>query len=477
MPPVRLSILIPVYNEANSIRAVLERVVTAPAAYLEAKQIAVHLIVVDDGSRDESCKEVQAFCAEHPEVSLDLIKQSPNAGKGAAIRTAIAHADSDFCLIQDADFEYDPLDYPKLLEPLITDDADAVLGSRFMNAMQRRPFGFWQGAANRAISTFASMAAGLELSDVESGYKAFRTSLGKSIPLYSKRFGLDPEIMIQLAKRHARFIEVPITYHGRTQEQGKKIGARDALLAVGSILRTWLFSAAHKDPGAQMLFILSRAKRFNRWMAETISPFAAGDVLELGAGIGNLTLLLASKARTYTATDTDSDHLCELRSRTAYRPNIRVASCDLSESRSVTPFQQSADTVVCLNVLEHISDDVTGFANVRACLKPGGTAIILVPQGPQAFGSLDEVLEHKRRYTVDELRQKMTAAGIEVTQIIGFNHATFPGWYLNSKILRRRTLSRSQVSLFDLLVPLWKAIDDKLPWPATSLIGIGKVKL
>jgi hypothetical protein len=98
-----------------------------------------------------------------------------------------------------------------------------------------------------------------------------------------------------------------------------------------------------------------------------------------------------------------------------------------------------------------------------------------VPQGPQAFGSLDEVLEHKRRYTVEELRQKMTAAGFEVTQIIGFNHATFPGWYLNSKILRRRTLSRSQVTLFDFLVPLWKAIDHRLPWPATSLIGIGKV--
>jgi len=473
---VRLSILIPVYNEAHSIGPVLERVVCESAAYFEAQKIAADLIVVDDGSEDSSSAEIRAFSAEHPEVALRLIRHEVNSGKGSAIRTAIKQADSDFCLIQDADFEYDPSDYPTLLGPLLRDEADVVIGSRFMNAQQRRPFGFWQAAANRMISTLAGMAAGLEFSDVESGYKAVRTSLAKSVPLHSKRFGLEPELVIQFAKRHARFMEVPIHYRGRTPEQGKKVGAWDALLAIGSILRTWLFSAAHQDPGAEMLAVLSRAGRFNRWMADTIMPWVVGEVLELGAGIGNLTLLLSPGSKSYTATDTDENHLCELRSRTAYRTNIKVERCDFSEADSVTRFRHSADTVVCLNVLEHVADDVSGFANIRCLLRPGGTAIILVPQGPEVFGSLDEVLEHKRRYTKEELEGKMTAAGFRVSEVISFNRVTRPGWYLNSRVLRRRTLGRVQVRVFDLLVPVWRRIDQGLPWPSTSLIAIGTVE-
>lgn len=470
---MRLSILVPVFNEAHLIGAVLKRVVTVPAAYFQSQQITVDLIVVDDGSKDQSYEVVQAFSTSNPEVSLRLVRHDKNAGKGAAIRTAIALAKSDFCLIQDADFEYDPLDYPKLLAPLLAGEADVVLGSRFLNVLQRRPFGFWQAAANRVISALAGMAAGLDFSDAETGYKAFRTTLAQSVPLHSNRFGLDPELIIQFAKRHARFMEVPITYRGRNHEEGKKIGAGDAVSAVASIFRTWLWSAAHKDPAADMLVAMSRARRFNRWMADSIRPWIAGDVLELGAGIGNLTVLLSTRVHHYTATDTDTEHLSELRSRTASRPNVSLALCDLLNPEDVSRFRQSADTVVCLNVLEHVADDLTGLTSIRSCLRPGGVAIVLVPQGPSAFGSMDEVLDHKRRYVREELQAKMTAAGFAVSQIIGFNRATWPGWYLNSRLLRRRTLSHTQLRLFDLLVPLWRRIDHKLPWPPASLIAIG----
>jgi SAM-dependent methyltransferase len=473
MANVSLSILIPVYNEAHSIRALLERVISAPATYFQAQKIAVDLIVVDDGSSDESYAEVEGFAAAHPDVSLRLIRHAVNAGKGAAILTALAVADSEFCLIQDADFEYDPRDYPKLLEPLRCGEADVVLGSRFMDAASRRPLGFWQAAANRVITAFAGMACGLELSDVETGYKAFRTTLAQSLPLRSKRFGLDPEIVIQLAKRHARFMEVAISYRGRTQEQGKKIGPWDLCFAFGTILRTRWLSAAHKDAGADMLVALSRAPRFNRWMAQTIQPFIQGEVLELGAGIGNLTVPLSAGRLCYTATDSDWDHLSELRSRTAYRPNVKLGRCDFSKAEDVAPYRESADTVICLNVLEHVADDLAGLVNIRSCLRPGGTAIVLVPQGPQAFGSLDEVLDHKRRYTREELQRKMTESGFAVTQILEFNRATWPGWYLNSRILRKRTLSRVQLRVFELFVPLLRRMDAKLPWPPTSLIAIG----
>jgi len=467
MPPVRLSILIPVYNEAHSIRAVLNRVAAA------ATQVSTELIVVDDGSRDASCQEVEAFAKEHPEVLLTLLQHPQNAGKGAAIRTALAKAEGEFCIIQDADFEYDPADYPKLLAPLLSGEADVVMGSRFMSHSARRPLGFWQAVANRVLSALAGMAAGIEISDVETGYKAFRTSLGKSVPLRSQRFGLDPELIIQLAKRHARFMEVPISYRGRTAEQGKKIGVSDAFSGVATIIRTRLFSASHTDPAADMLGAMSGARRFNQWMADTISPWVQGDAIELGAGIGNLTVLLATHCRSYMATDTDPDHISELRSRTAYRPNVKLGRCELSNSSDVAPLRQTADTVICLNVLEHVADDLSGLNNIHECLRPGGTAIILVPQGQSAFGTLDEVLEHKRRYSEDELRRKMSDAGFEVKHLIEFNRATWPGWYLNSKILRKRTLSRFQLTFFDLSVPLWRKIDRALPWPPTSLIAIG----
>lgn len=476
MSSVRLSVLIPVFNEAHSIKAVLNRVVTAPVSFLQAEHIEMDLIVVDDGSTDSSREQILAFSADHPELHLNLIRQPKNQGKGAAICTAISQAQGDFCLIQDADFEYDPADYPKLLAPLISGEADVVLGSRFMSNVARRPLGFWQAIANRAISTLAGIASGIEISDVETGYKAFRTSLAQSVPLHSKRFGLDPELIIQFAKRHARFMEVPITYQGRTAEQGKKIGILDAFTAAATILRTWLLSASHRDPAADMLVIMSGAKRFNRWMADTIAPFVSGDVIELGAGIGNLTVLLSPRSRTYLATDTDKEHLSELRSRIAYLPNVRLAQCEFTDPSATAPLKDTADTIVCLNVLEHVSDDIAGLNHIHECLRSGGKAIILVPQGPSAFGSLDEVLEHKRRYTEAELRQKMTDAGFELTRLITFNRATWPGWYLNSRILRRRTLSRFQLQCFDLVVPIFRRIDTHLPWPPTSLIAIGVKK-
>ena len=475
MPPVRLSILIAVYNEANSIKTVLERV-SAELARFPPEQIVAELIVVDNGSQDRSLAVIEEFARTHPVVGCEIVRITANSGKGMAIRIALAHAKSDFCIIQDADFEYDPADYPRLLKPLLAGEADIVLGSRFMNDGQRRPLGFWQAVVNRIISAAAGLASGLALSDVETGFKAFRTSLAQSIPLRSRRFGLDPELVIQFAKRSARFVEVPITYRGRTSEQGKKIRAWDTLDALATILWTGLFSSAYKDPGANILSTMSRAKRFNRWMADTIAPFVKGDVLELGAGIGNLTLLLAKDERRYVATDSDGENLFELRARLAYRPDIEIARFDFSSAEEAEPFRQSADTVVCLNVLEHVEEDRAALANIRACVRPHGMAIILVPQGPELFGSIDEVLEHKRRYTREELAEKMASAGFRVARIIDFNRATRPGWYLNNRVLRRKTLSRAQLRVFEFIVPAFRRIDRKLPWPANSLIAIGVVE-
>jgi len=454
----------------------LDRVVTAPAAYFEAKEIQPELIVVDDGSADGSGLAAQKFSRINPTLSVIVVRHDTNRGKGAAIRTALLHAHGDFCLIQDADLEYNAADYPALLEPLVNGQADVVLGSRVLKATKRRAFEVRLALTNRMITNVTGAVSGTELTDIASGYKAFRTSLAKSIPLHSDGLGLDAELIIQCAKRHARIVEVPVSYNSRTSGQGAKLSAGEAVKAFVSIFRTRLFSAAHTDPAADMLVAMAKARRFNRWMADTIAPFMAGEVLEVGAGIGNLTVLLSSSGKAYTATDTDQEHLYELRARTEGRPNIKIDLCDLSDRADAKRFRQNVDTVVCLNVLEHIENDLAGLENIRACIRPGGRAILLVPQGPQAFGSMDQVLEHKRRYTAEELQSKMKAAGFRVEQVEPFNRATWPGWYLNSRILRRRTLSRLQLLLFDLLIPVLRRIDRSLPWPPTSLIAIGLVE-
>jgi 2-polyprenyl-3-methyl-5-hydroxy-6-metoxy-1,4-benzoquinol methylase len=217
---------------------------------------------------------------------------------------------------------------------------------------------------------------------------------------------------------------------------------------------------------------MSGAKQFNQWMADTLMPFITGNVLELGAGIGNLTALLCSGELRYIATDLDTEALSRLRARVQKRCHLTTAKCDITRPSDFDNFRNSIDTVVCLNVLEHVQDDLTALRNIYSCLKPGGRALILVPQGMRVFGSLDEVLEHQRRYAKAELHNKLAAAGFHVDRILEFNRVTYPGWFLNSRVLRRRTLSRTQLRLFDLLVPLWRRIDRLLPWPSTSLIGI-----
>jgi SAM-dependent methyltransferase len=219
-----------------------------------------------------------------------------------------------------------------------------------------------------------------------------------------------------------------------------------------------------------MLWQMSRARRFNRWMADSIAPYIAGDVLEIGAGIGNLTEMLHTACRRYVATDTEEEHVRALRARF---PGVEAIRCDAAAEHECERLLGCFDTVVCLNVLEHIPDERAALRNLFSSLKPQGKAIVLVPQGANAFGSLDEVLLHKRRYSEQQLGTQMVNVGFRLEKIIRFNRATYPGWFLNSRILRRRTLSNVQLWLFDLTVPFWRRVDRFLPWPPTSLIAIG----
>ena len=222
-----LSVVIPCFNEAATIADLIERVRRAP---IEAKQI----IVVDDGSSDGT----RALLAELAGAAdLTLILHECNQGKGAALATGFRAARGRICIVQDADLEYDPGEYPLVVGPILAGKADVVFGSRFQGAAPHRVVYFWHRVGNGFLTLLSNMFTDLNLTDMETCYKAFRTEIIQSIPIREKRFGFEPEVTAKLARRRCRIYEVGISYYGRTYEEGKKIGWKDGVRAIWCILK------------------------------------------------------------------------------------------------------------------------------------------------------------------------------------------------------------------------------------------------
>jgi len=465
-----LSVLIPLYNEEEFIRELLGRVVAAPLP----EGLDRELIVVDDCSTDDSVASVEAFIASRPGVSVRLIRHEKNRGKGAAIRTAIQAATGHYSIIQDADLEYDPREYRKLLGPLLSGEADVVYGSRFLAAGERRVLYFWHSLANHILTTLCNIVADLNLTDMETCYKAFRTAFAKTIPIESDRFGIEPELTVKFARRRARIFEAPISYHGRTYEEGKKIGPMDAVEALWVILRSRFTSKLYIDAGHSTLDSLSFAAKFNRWMADTILPYVGRNVLEIGAGMGNMSRHLCPRRKLYVATDVSDEYAEHLRNMFRHRPSVCVRKLDATRAEDFVPFEGQMDTVVCLNVLEHIEDDAATLASIRTLLAPEGRLILLVPNDPRAYGTIDKEIGHFRRYTPAGLRTVVTDAGFVVEDILKFNRISMPAWRFTGQVRKARTLSSLALRVFDRFVWLWRKIDTSLPWEPTSIIAIAR---
>ena len=236
----KLSIIIPVYNEEKTIALILDKI-----NYVKLLgSIEKEIIIVNDCSKDGTEDAIGRYQSRHPELPIRYFRHEKNQGKGGAIHTGIAEATGEYLLVQDADLEYDPGEYNTLLKPIINGFADVVFGSRFMGGNPHRILFFWHSIGNRALTFLSNLFTNLNLTDMETGYKLFRTAIIQQIYLHENRFGFEPEVTAKIAKVPGiRIYEVGISYYGRTFSEGKKIGWKDGIKAIYCILRYSLFTA------------------------------------------------------------------------------------------------------------------------------------------------------------------------------------------------------------------------------------------
>jgi len=466
---MKLSILIPVYNERTVVERALSLVLGAPLP----ESMERELVVVDDCSTDGTFDILQRLAGRFPQIQL--FRHDHNRGKGAAVRTAIAKATGDFSLVQDADLEYDPSEYPRLLKPLLDGHADAVFGSRYMAGEQSRVLPFWHSMINKSLTLITNMFCNLNLTDMETCYKAFRTDLLKSIPIRSERFGFEPEIVMKSAKRKLRIYEVPISYHGRTYEEGKKIGWKDGLTALAVVVKFWLIDDLYATSyGKGVLNNLTGTPQYLSWQARTLRRHLGDSVLEVGAGIGNMAARLMGRRLLYVAAEKDPLHLHALRNRFLRTPNVSVQHIDPEVGDDLADMVERFDTVLCLNVLEYLDDPHQVVESLRTTIRGNGRLVLLAPNGPALYGSLDRSLGHKRRYSPRSVREFLTAHGFSVEEVLQFNKAGAPPWWFYGKVLGFKRINKPVLKIFDKTVWLWRRIDRLLPWPGLSLIAVAR---
>ncbi|MGN6184939.1 MAG: glycosyltransferase [Thermoanaerobaculia bacterium] len=461
-PPI-LSVIVPCYNERATVAELLRRVREVP--------VEKEIIVIDDQSKDGSRDVVAKLATEWPEIR-HLI-QPVNQGKGAAIRRGIEEARGDIVLIQDADLEYDPSDYPRLLQPILDGHADVVFGARF-EGYPRRVMLFWHRMGNTFLTFLSNATTNLDLTDMETCYKVFRRDVIQSIRLNSNRFGIEPEITAKVAKRGYRIFEVPISYYGRDYWEGKKINWKDGFSALWTILKYGLFTDAANEPRTYtQVRRRSRLKRYNSWVWSRLQPFVGQRVLEAGAGSGVMTRFLYGRDL-IVAGDKETAYYDRLKNAFRRRPGIVIERIDLESDDVLALAHHQFDTVTAINVLEHTSDDAAALRRAHQLLQPGGRIVIFVPAGKSLYGSLDQGIGHERRYEKQELVEKLQQAGFEVEHVSFQNRIARMAWWLNAKLFGRRALPSAQSRVFDRLVPLLRAMEGDNPSNGLSLIAVGR---
>ncbi|MEO6323353.1 MAG: bifunctional glycosyltransferase/class I SAM-dependent methyltransferase [Thermoanaerobaculia bacterium] len=465
---MKISIVMPAYNEIKTIREIVARVLRVDLGDIERE-----LVIVDDGSLDGTRDVLRELDGKN---GVRVLLQPENMGKGAAVWAGMQASTGDLVMIQDADLEYDPEEIPTLLHPILTGKADVVYGSRFLGTPHgHRVLYFWHTLGNRLLTLMSNVFTDLNLTDMETCYKLMTANVASRLDLQSQRFGIEPEITCKVARMRARIYEVPISYNGRTYEEGKKIGVKDGFQAIWTILRFFRWEAPRGDVGAMTLRRMEKLASYNAWLHARVHSFLGQRILEVGSGVGNQTRYFADRERV-VASDIESHYVRELATKFANRDNIRIASFrfPLSDADLGDIKAERIDTVVCMNVLEHIEDDEGTLRDFARLLPPGGKLALLVPSMPSIFGTLDVHLRHFRRYDREPLRALVAAAGFEVEKIRYLNRPGVFGWWLNSRLLKRRVLPKNQLAAFRWLLPILKLEENADPSFGMSLLVLGR---
>lgn len=458
---MKLSVVIAAYNEAGTIQDIVRKVRATP--------FTKEIIVVDDGSTDATADILREMAGD----DLRVIAHARNQGKGAALRTGFAAATGDYVIVQDADLEYDPQDYGLMLEPLIAGKADVVYGSRFLGSSRRVLF-FWHMVANKTLTLISNMVTNLNLTDMETGYKAFRIDVVRRLSLQSKRFGVEPEITAKIARLGCRVYEVPIAYHGRTYEEGKKIKWTDAVKAILTIFRFGVLpSQISTHAGFDTLSTMDVMRQYNGWLWKQISPYVGNSILEAGCGTGTITRYLANRKRVLSV-DFDRHYVSLLQERYADRSNVRVEWADLAADEWPRLVNEPIDTIVCMNVLEHLPNDRSVLERFHEVLGPAGRLVLLVPAHMLLYGEIDRALDHYRRYDQSGLAELLKTTGFEIETVRYLNPTGVLGWFVNGRLLKRKTVPRFQATLYDWLHPVLQAFDAARPPFGLSVLAIAR---
>jgi len=456
----------PCYNEAALVERAIARVLASP--------YTAELIVVDDGSTDGTRDLLAGF--DDPRVRLIL--HPVNAGKGAALRTGFAEIGFPFAIVQDADDEYDPADYAQVLAPLLDGRADVVFGSRFNSPQAHRVLYFWHSVGNRLLTTISNMFTNLNLSDMETCYKAFRREVLDTLEIEEDRFGFEPEITAKVAGAGWRVYEVSIGYAGRTYAEGKKIGWRDGIQALTCIVRYSPIGSrggrrrkatrrdgergpvtAESSDGALAgtLDSLDVASNYAGWIYSMMEPHLGPRVLEIGAGHGTLTHLLAAN-REVVVTDVSPRCVAVLRERFSGRAGVEVLEADVLATPDIGGF----DSIVLVNVLEHVADDGAALRHLRDVLHPGGRLLLFVPAFEALYSQFDRRIGHHRRYRAAELTAAVTEAGFEVVDARYINSVGAIAWWVVATKLGRIPTRRWSALTYDrAMVPALRRLESR----------------
>lgn len=453
-----LSVLMPVYNERAFLRPIVEKVLAAELP----RGLEREIIMVNDASTDGTEKLMAEIAAAHPDT-IRVFHQPANRGKGAAIQRAIAEMSGEYAIIQDADLEYDPNEYGAVLRPLLEGRADAVYGSRFATREMRRVMFYHHKLGNLFLTHCSNFCTGLDLTDMETCYKAFRAEVLKTIPLRSCRFGIEPEITAKIAKRGCTVFEVPISYYGRGYADGKKIGWKDGFQALYTIVKYALLDDCFTDTGGRRhLKSYSASRRTTRNLAERLCPFLGDVILEFNAGIGNISRRLPKRER-LTVAETDPECVDILQKMFADNDLVGVAAADPAQAETLRALAP-ADSVVVTDIFAGKLADGKILQNLRPCLRPGGNLVLEVPLRSESSAGV---------YSSAAVADFCARAGYTVEKTISFNSsARFVD--LVCSLFGHPFGHRAAYKLAETLAIILNPLEKILPLPGYSVIIVAK---